>query len=221
MQRNDLTGQRFGRLIALYPIEARRDKCVVWMCQCDCGTRKEIPSSDLTRNRVKSCGCLKRMAKDISGERRGHLTALRPTGEQDERGHAIYLWRCDCGREFERSIQGTSRNTARLCPACRKLVKAGQIDRAREGREVEPDTGLTPRYLLNLVSGVPTARSTSGVRGVYWHSAHRCWCAVGCENGRLVNLGVFDELEQAIEARRNFVRRTYGAAALRLGIELP
>ena len=207
-------------LTAIYPLKQRRDSCVVWMCQCDCGARKAIASTDLTRGRVKSCGCLKHRAKDIVGERRGHLVAMAATGRRDEGGHAIYRWRCDCGNEFERSICGTAREGARLCPDCQRAVKARQIELARRQSEVDEITGLTLKYLLNLVNGVVGARNTSGVRGVYWHEGHQCWVANGRENGVAVTLGEFDALDEAREAREQFVMKTYGPAALRMGIEM-
>ena len=216
MKTNDLTGQKFEMLTALYPVAERKDKCVQWMCACDCGAKKVIPSTDLTRGRVKSCGCLKHRAKDIVGERRGHLVALAATGRQDRWGHAIYLWRCDCGNEFERSINGTTRNTARLCPQCQKAIKAGQINRARQERKVDAETGLTLKYLLNIMAGVPTQRNTSGVRGVYWHEGHQTWVANGREYAEAVTLGEYNTLEEAREARERFVFKTYGPATLRM-----
>ena len=33
----DLTGQRFGKLTVLEITEERRNRQVVWKCQCDCG----------------------------------------------------------------------------------------------------------------------------------------------------------------------------------------
>ena len=214
--KKDLTNQRFGLLTALRPLEERRDHCVLWLCRCECGTEKAIPSTDLTRNRVKSCGCLKHRAKDIVGERRGHLVALAATGRQDQWGHAIYRWRCDCGNVFERSINGTARDTARLCPQCQKAVKASQINAARQGRTEDAATGLTLKYLLNIMNGIPTARNTSGVRGVYWHENHQKWVANGREYGRLVMLGEFDTLEEAREARERFVYKTYSPVVLRM-----
>lgn len=216
MKMNDLTNQRFEMLTALYPIKERKDKCVQWMCRCDCGAMKAIPSTDLTRHRVKSCGCLKHRVKDIIGDRRGHLVALAATDKRDQWGHAIYLWRCDCGNVFERSISGTMRNTARLCPKCQSVVKAGQINRARQDRAEDAETGLTLKYLLNIMNGVPTVSNTSGVRGVYWHENHQTWVANGREYGKAVTLGEFDTLEEAREAREQFVYKTYGPAALRM-----
>lgn len=56
----DLTGQRFGKLVALEATTERKDGSVVWICECDCGSRILVPCNLLTSGRVKSCGCLKR-----------------------------------------------------------------------------------------------------------------------------------------------------------------
>lgn len=57
----DLTGQRFGRLVALEPSE-RRDarRSTWWICKCDCGNTKEVRTTCLTKGFTKSCGCLRR-----------------------------------------------------------------------------------------------------------------------------------------------------------------
>lgn len=55
---DDLTGQRFGKLVALYPTIMRDGSHMYWMCQCDCGNQIEISSTGLKRG-TKSCGCIK------------------------------------------------------------------------------------------------------------------------------------------------------------------
>lgn len=54
----DLTGQKFGKLTALEPLEKRKAKKVVWLCKCDCGNYYEIVGTSLTSGNAKSCGCL-------------------------------------------------------------------------------------------------------------------------------------------------------------------
>ena len=211
MRRNDLTGRRFGLLTAIRPTEDRRCKCVVWLCRCECGACKAVPSTDLTRGRVKSCGCLCHRCRDISGERRGRLTALRPTGQRDKWGGAIYLWRCDCGALVTRSARSTDRDSA-MCPACRSRILAEDIARVRNARALDTSTGLPHRYLENLVREVPTASNTSGCRGVYWHAGHKRWCAEGSEHGVSVRLGEFEDYASAVDARRRFVERVYATA---------
>lgn len=57
----DITGQRFGRLVALYP-SRRYDKSgsVVWHRQCDCGNEVDVPYNSLMYANQKSCGCQKK-----------------------------------------------------------------------------------------------------------------------------------------------------------------
>lgn len=52
----DLTGARFGKLIALSPTE-QRDKSnhVCWLCKCDCGEDRIVSSHNLINGFVKSC----------------------------------------------------------------------------------------------------------------------------------------------------------------------
>lgn len=54
----DLTGQRFGRLIAVEPIGSVRGKGVIWHCKCDCGGTKDVTSSNLLAKKTQSCGCI-------------------------------------------------------------------------------------------------------------------------------------------------------------------
>lgn len=60
---NDLTGQRFGRLVATSYIPDRRHKGGpegAWIAQCDCGTWKAVRPYLLTSGQQVSCGCLRR-----------------------------------------------------------------------------------------------------------------------------------------------------------------
>ena len=59
----DLTGQRFGKLVALRPTEDRRKRSVIWECQCDCGKITFPMSSNLISGGTQSCGCLRKKNK--------------------------------------------------------------------------------------------------------------------------------------------------------------
>lgn len=60
-----MTGQRFGKLVALYKDEetSKRKGNTYWMCQCDCGRRKAVKYSFLLSGNSKSCGCMKHRTK--------------------------------------------------------------------------------------------------------------------------------------------------------------
>ena len=62
----DITGQRFGRLIAkkLIPKEERTwsNKERAWLCRCDCGNEVIVRQRNLLGARItKSCGCMRKI----------------------------------------------------------------------------------------------------------------------------------------------------------------
>jgi hypothetical protein len=60
----DLSGQRFGRLIAVRATGERRHGCAVWECLCECGGTVFTRADGLLRGRTKSCGCLQRAVRE-------------------------------------------------------------------------------------------------------------------------------------------------------------
>lgn len=57
-QRQDLTGQRFGRLIALREFKKEGTQQYYWICKCDCGKEKAVGTYVLLHGKTRSCGCL-------------------------------------------------------------------------------------------------------------------------------------------------------------------
>lgn len=60
-RRVDLTGKRFGRLVALKP--QATDKTtgnVRWLCLCDCGNYSTVSTTGLRQGGTQSCGCFAR-----------------------------------------------------------------------------------------------------------------------------------------------------------------
>ncbi len=104
----DLKNKRFGKLIVLEATEKRNsDRNIIWKCLCDCGNICEVSTNNLIQNYTKSCGCLKEeimhnqsfALKDITNQKFGKLTAIKPTDERSKQGHVIWECKCDCGNK--------------------------------------------------------------------------------------------------------------------------
>jgi superfamily II DNA or RNA helicase len=55
----DLTGRRFGRLVAQKLLEKKsKHGALFWECKCDCGKQTRVLAGSLTGGHTKSCGCL-------------------------------------------------------------------------------------------------------------------------------------------------------------------
>lgn len=57
-KRLNITGQRFGRLTALYRLNNYRTHHSYWLCVCDCGNIAEVYLGSLKKGLTTSCGCL-------------------------------------------------------------------------------------------------------------------------------------------------------------------
>ena len=53
----DITGQRFGLLVAIRVVGRNPCGTLVWLCQCDCGNQHKVQGTNLRHGRIKACGC--------------------------------------------------------------------------------------------------------------------------------------------------------------------
>lgn len=108
----DISGQRFGRLIAIRPTEKRQSGSVIWICKCDCGNIIEVCSGRLHSGNTKTCGCSwKERGKDFTGMRFGRLVAVKATEKRDGK-YVVWECLCDCGNAvFVRTGSLTNGNT--------------------------------------------------------------------------------------------------------------
>ncbi len=99
LELEDLTGKVFNDLTVI-KLAKTEDCHRIWECQCVCGNITYVKTSDLTTERVKSCGCRKK--KIIQpGTRFGRLVVLEETNKVAPNGCNIYLCQCDCGNKHE------------------------------------------------------------------------------------------------------------------------
>lgn len=96
----DLTGQKFGMLTVLEKVKGERG--AKWRCLCDCGSMTYVYSTDLRKNKIKSCGCYRykfvseSKIKDLTNQRFGRLIVIEQANV-GETGGAIWRCKCDCG----------------------------------------------------------------------------------------------------------------------------
>lgn len=88
----DLTGQKFGKLIVLCD-SGERDASgnVIWECECSCGTHIKCSGRNLKLGNIKNCK--KCNFKDITGKVFGNLIALEYFGRGS---NDKVVWKCKC-----------------------------------------------------------------------------------------------------------------------------
>ncbi|QIB68279.1 hypothetical protein Ami103574_02650 [Aminipila butyrica] len=189
----NLTGQRFGRLVAKYPTDKRSGTAVVWHCECDCGRSCEATSLGLTSGRTKNCGCIK---KDITGFRYGRLTAIRPT---DQVRHHTRVWvcLCDCGQECHVPLGSL---TAGIVKSCGCLSKENWEKGYERMREANLRDSLVDGTNVSKLTTTPNSNSKAKVKGVCFDAGkYRAYITF---QGKRHHLGRYSTIKDAEAARR-------------------
>ncbi len=123
----DITGQRFGRLVALDSMAERKNGKIVWKCLCDCGNFVFIRLDSLKSNVTKSCGCLRKektilhnqmKMTDVTGKRFGRLTVLRLSEKKYSYCGVVWECKCDCGGVAFVAGSSLKRKTGTLTCGC-------------------------------------------------------------------------------------------------------
>lgn len=77
----DLTGQRFGKLVVTgYAgmVQQKTQKISIWHCTCDCGNHVSVATRDLKSGKKRDCGCGKKAELEKqSNERQMQSEAIR------------------------------------------------------------------------------------------------------------------------------------------------
>lgn len=129
----DLTGQRFGRLVAIEDVGSIRG-FRAWKLKCDCGELVIRTSAAVRHGKVSSCGCLRsevtsqRMTVDRLGKRFGRLLVVERVGV-NKHGRVAWKCICDCGREVVISGDRLGKGT-RSC-GCLQREVAASIQKAK------------------------------------------------------------------------------------------
>lgn len=102
----DLTGQRFGYLVAKERARTKNNRSG-WLCQCDCGNTTIVVTSDLTSGNTRSCGCYQKTSPRKVGDRSSTIIPMigkrfgrlvvKSMAERKVGDPIRYICQCDCG----------------------------------------------------------------------------------------------------------------------------
>ena len=229
--KEDLSGKRFGRLVVLYQAEDRliggKKLRSYWHCRCDCGNEKDIQGTSLKNGRSTSCGCYGKEVR-MNNMKRVRITNKKYNnydlnGEQgigyttngvfyfDKEDYDLikdYCWTINKEGYVASSIYKNNRNTVILM---HRLLLSSQlqnnkkiVDHINQHRNDNRKSNLRVcthaqnHYNIGIVSN-----NTSGVTGVNFHKCQKKWRAYIRVDGKHIELGHFDDFNDAVKARRN------------------
>lgn len=113
MTHENITGQRFGGLVAVSHVVGT--KPTEWIFTCDCGATTKAIIANVKRGFTTSCGC-KRRRKDLTDQRFGRLIA-----QKYENGKWVCV--CDCGNLISVPSTSLTKNFTQSCGCLRQFTK--------------------------------------------------------------------------------------------------
>jgi|WetSurSiteA1Bulk_404760.scaffolds.fasta_scaffold00089_24 hypothetical protein len=163
----DLTGQRFGKLIANHQSGRTKTKQIIWNCVCDCGKEIEVRSTDLSSGHTKSCGCYniekisERSLKNLIGKRFGKLVINYQSG-RTEKKQVIWNCICDCGNMINIKSTYLLNGDTKSCGCLSESLIAHELKKyfvENNNAKIEykilknPDTGCWLPYDIYIPNG--------------------------------------------------------------------
>ena len=221
----DLTGRKFGKLTVIKRTEdyvtPKGHHSVQWICKCDCGNEVIVSSGRLTaKNGTKSCGCFQKETVKLIGFKNKKYNTYDLSGEsgigytlkgepfyfdlEDYDKIKNYCWRIDCN-----GYVITKKEGIRLHKLL--LDDAETIDHINHKRHDNRKCNLRKAtYSQNGMNRSITKRNTSGVKGVSWYKSRNKWIAYISFNKRFINLGYFDNFNDAVKTRKEAEEKYFG-----------
>lgn len=220
--KEDLTGQRFGRLVVIEQAEdyvnPQGDHCARWKCLCDCQKDTENPNytyvvgSNLKRGVTQSCGCIHR---EMMKEK--HSTHSMT----DSR--LYYIWKGMKARCYIKSHNRYEHYGAKGITVCDEwknnfqafydwAIQNGYDENALrnectiERKDVNgnycPENCIWAGATTQCINQNLRKDNKTGIKGVNWDKRRNKWQAQLQINKKKVLNEHFDSFDDAVEARR-------------------
>lgn len=214
----DMTNQKFGRLtvmeVAPRPDTAKTTHHKHWLCRCTCGREKVVDGSSLRKGLTKSCGCLAREGTSNlkHGKSKTRLYGILADMRQrctnpNNKSYKYYGGRgikvCDEWLDKDKGFTSFY-NWAMANGYSDDLT----IDRINpNGDYSESNCRWATASEQNFNKGIRCDNST-GHTGVYIMPNGKCRACIS-RDGKIKHIGLYNTLEEAVEARERAERELY------------
>lgn len=133
----DLTGQKFGRLIVLEATDQKtKDGRRIWKCLCECGNIKFTSCQNLKRGHCTSCGCKnkeqitalgKANGLNLINQKFGKLTVLEKANNKLSYSNSVaWVCVCECGNKIIATTSQLNSGNTSSC-GCSKKSEGEEI----------------------------------------------------------------------------------------------
>ena len=160
-----------------------------------------MPVNNVKFGNVRSCGCMAKehaaslRTENIADQTFGRLRAVRPTEERTDNGSVIWELICECGNTVYKTVNELK--TERVL-SCGCLYRESRKDCPSHRKDFIENTNLSSIVASKKLN----TKNTSGHTGVCFDKRSKRWYAYINYQKKRYYLGYFDNIDDAIQARK-------------------
>lgn len=200
----NLIGMKFNHLeVVSKSKKTNKWNATFWKCKCDCGNYTEVRTGHLNSGSVKSCGCKIGLMRH----------AIKGDEAPEYRSWLAMKQRCYNSNNVSFKHYG-----GRGITVCEKWINSYKTFYEDMGERpnknysldrIDVNEGYNPEN-CRWADRTTQSRNTridkstaSGYKGVNWNKGHKKWHAHIRLNYKPINLGYYEDLDEAIQARKD------------------
>lgn len=214
-RRENLLGKVFGMWKVIDEAE-RENNRTYWFCECECGTRRRVNAYALKKGKSKNCGCV----RDRKHLKHGHNRVGKRTTE-----YVIWSRMIDrCHKVNHNKYKDYGARGIKVCSRWldfknfledmgKRPSKKHTLDRIDYNGNYEPQNCRWATYSEQNRNQRIRSTNKTGITGVWKNKRGSYEANIGI-NYKQIKLGVFNNLEEAKEARKQAELKYWGKSSL-------
>lgn len=214
----DMTGEKCGRLTVLRRQGSDKHKNATWNCLCDCGNESIVPTYKLRSGHTQSCGCYNKQRTAETSFKHGHshgvleyevwASMIQRCTNPDNKDYANYGGRgigvSDEWKTYSNFIKDMGTRPTRK----HTLERVNNEDGYNKGNCIWDNRTNQARNQRIRKD------NTTGTRGVQWDKDRNKYRVTITHNKKKIYIGLYVELEKAVEARKQAELKYWGESSL-------
>lgn len=147
---DDITGKRYGNLVAIRRVGKDKRNNTIWEVLCDCGKFKDIRATNFKGGTTTSCGSCK---FNLLNKKFGSLSVIEKL-ESNAKKQVVWSAQCDCGRLTTATTRNLTSGHKKTCGKCYNDLtgkKFGNLTAIKRTGKLTKDRGVI--WLCNCDCG--------------------------------------------------------------------